>query len=560
MELQGFDQIEKIGESSRTEIWKARQVSLDRLVCIRRLKQEFTANRDDVQSFLAPAKAASKLKHPNLVQIFDVIERDGQCLVVMEYVSGMLVSHLLVNGPVPQKKALQVAKAVASALDHMRRSNLIHRNVKPSVIALDEINTAKIADIGLATVVDPQGHTLDKSAGLIQGTPNYMSPEQARGSEVLDFRSDMYSLGATLYHMVTGRSPFANMEPEAIIEGHLSGTVSNPRDLDPSISAGTAKIIQRLMMKKPLDRYASWGEAIRDMERVAAGRFLLTGAPDGQRPSTVADPAPTGNAEEAARMAREAAPFSLLLRIAMWLVLAVWLVVLFAYRLGLPMHAIVTGPAPLVPPEPTRPANAVVSPTEAPKTTAGTDGASARSDAEARQIVSLRQEAAELLAARQFGRADARIKAELLQDGTGSYRAQVEDLRRIVHAVADTDRTVAEGFLSKVGRDVTVRVGGREENLLLQAMAGDTVTGTRITGGPPASSNTVTFKLSSLDPIERSRWVGAASTPERAAMKCILYMNGGDYESASAFAANCGPLSDALKTLADQKRAATTQP
>jgi hypothetical protein len=91
-------------------------------------------------------------------------------------------------------------------------------------------------------------------------------------------------------------------------------------------------------------------------------------------------------------------------------------------------------------------------------------------------------------------------------------------------------------------------------------MAGDKASGIRITGGPPASSNTVTFRISGLDPIERSRWIGAASTPARSAMKCILYLDGGDYESASAFAANCGPLSDALKTLADQKRAATTQP
>jgi len=559
MQLQGFDQIQKIGESSRTDIWKARQISLDRLVCIRRLRPEFASNPDEVQSFIAPAKAASKLKHSNLVQIYDVIERDGEYLIVMEYVSGMLISHLLVNGPVPQKKALMVASAVAAALDHMRRSNLIHRNIKPAVIALDPVNTAKIADIGLATVVDPQGHTLGKSDGIVQGTPNYMSPEQARASEVLDFRSDMYSLGATLYHMVTGRAPFANTPPEAIIEGHLSGTVPNPRDLDASISAGTAKIIQRLMMKNPLDRYDSWTDAIRDMDKVAAGGFLLS-TPDTARQSTVADPAPAVNAAAVERAARTAEPFPLLVRGVLWLFLLLWLVFLFAHRLGLPVQAVMFGSTPSTPVEPSPSPATAVTATVPPPTPVEPLGGATLSENETRTLMSLQQETAEMLATRQYGRIDARLKAEFQQARNDAYRERVRELGQIARAVADTDRVVAEEFLAKVGRDITVRLDNREENLILQAMSGDKVTGIRITGGAPATSNTVTFMIPHLDPIERSRWIGAASTPERATMKCLLYMGGGDYESAATFAANCGPLADALKAIAEKKRNPAAQP
>jgi hypothetical protein len=563
MDLSGFDQTEKIGESSRAEIWKARQISLDRLVCLRMLKSQYASNPDEVKSFVEPARAAAKLKHAGLVQIYDVVANDSRCYIVMEYAPGILLSNALVNGSIPQRRAMQVARTIAAALDYAwRTSRLVHRNIKPSVIALDDAHTAKISDISLATIVDPQGHPMGKDDDTIKGTPNYIAPELVHGSGVIDFRADMYSLGATLYHMVTGVIPFAGIDQVAVLDKQVNDTIPNPRDVVPTILSGTAKIIQRMMMKNPLDRYHTWAEAMRDMDKIASGGFLVVKPLDGApRPSTVADPfTPTDEkAERAAALQARAVP--LVIRMLLWLVLLFALTVLFFHRLGLPVDQALGHYAALV--VPTRPtpesavaprAGAAVPNVTVQQTPPAPNNAAALTPDEQALLRKTKENLAELLVERQTAKAAESLDWELRQAAVPLLRQELDALRSIVTAVAQLDRAVVQEFEAKVGKDVAVRLKNGVANIRLQAISGDTVCGAPVSEDGAVATNSVVFRISSVDPIERSRWLGAATTPDRSAMKFLLYMEGGDYESAAAFALNCGPLAEAFRAIVKRKQ------
>lgn len=564
MDLAGFDQTEKIGETSRAEIWRARQITLERIVCLRMLKKEFASNPAEVKAFVEPARAAAKLKHPNLVQIYDIVEKDGQCYVVMEYVSGMLLSNVLANGPIPQRRALQIAKAVASALNHAwRTERLVHRNIKPAAIALSDVNVAKIADVSLATVVDPQGNPMGRENDTIQGTPNYIAPELVRGSGAMDFRSDMYSLGATLYHMVTGVVPFAGVDQVAVLDKQVTDSIPYPREVNPAVSTGTAKIIQRMMMKNPMDRYQSWADAVRDMEKVAGGGFLITKGTDNiPRPSTVANPVSPVDEQAEREAALRDRPVPLVLRLLLWLVLLFGLAVLFLYRLGLPIgdvfaHYAGIGTAvtqkpparnaavmPAIPAGPTDNGRRQPQPPAVPQMTAD----------EQTMLDKAKEDLAALLVDRQVTKAAERLEWELGQSASPLVRRELEALKPIIRAAAEIDRAVIQEFESRIGKEVTVVLKNGTARLKLQAIAGDNVCGAPVSEDGAVSTNLVVFRTSSMDPSERSKWLGAAPTPERGAMKYLLHMESGDYGSAATFATRCGPFSQAFGAIAKRKQ------
>jgi serine/threonine-protein kinase len=565
MDLAGFDQTEKVGETSRAEIWKARQISLERTVCLRVLKATYASNPEEVRTFIEPARAAARLKHSNLVQIYDIVEKNGQCYVVMEYVAGMLLSNVLVNGPIPQRRALQVAKAVAGALNHAwRTSRLVHRNVKPAAIALSDVGVAKIVDVSLATIVDEQGYPAAKEQDTIQGTPNYIAPELVRGPGAFDFRSDMYSLGATLYHMVTGVVPFAGVDQVAVLDKQVDSTIANPRDVLPGISSGTAKIIQRMMMKNPMDRYQTWADAMRDMEKVAGGGFLVTKNTDNvPRPSTVADPLSQVDEQAEREAALRDRPVPLLVRALLWLVLVSGLAVLFLYRMGLPVGDIFAhyasaaggrqgaGETRTAPPAQTGPApdsGRLQPPAPAPVPQLTPDELAA--------IEKVREDLAALLVDRQPAKAHDRLEWELGQAASPLLRHELETLKPIIKASSEIDRNVIQEFESKIGKDVTVSLRNGTVRIRLQAIAGDNVCGALISEDGVVSTNLVVFRTTSMDPVERSKWLGAAPTPERGAMKYLLYMESGDYESAAAFASRCGPFAKAFGAIARRKQSA----
>ena len=288
MKIPGYDIIQKIGEGSVGIVWKGHQVSLDRIVAIKILRDELLSDPEEISDFIKEARSAAQLKHPNLVQVYDVANKDGKYYFVMEYIDGPTVTKLIdVKGVIPQKHALKIIRQVADALKSAWDQNrLIHRDIKPDNIVIDSDGTTKLADLGLAKQVSRKRPTGNTQANMIAGTPNYMSPEQASGRTNLDARSDMYSLGATLYHMLTGKMPFEDNNQEDTLSKQITDFLVNPRNINPGISIAAARLIAVLMMKSPSDRYADWDAVIDDIKKVQTGR-MLKGNSDNDGMSTI---------------------------------------------------------------------------------------------------------------------------------------------------------------------------------------------------------------------------------------------------------------------------------
>jgi len=271
-QIPGFHILGRIGKGAMATVWKARQLSLDRVVAIKILPRRLSENAEFVDRFYREGKAAAKLNDPNIVQAYDVGEAGGFHYFVMEYVDGHTVSDMLEkNEAYSEQEALDIVIQIARALAHAHKRGLIHRDVKPKNIMITKDGVAKLADMGLAREVADR--RLAKSeAGRAYGTPYYISPEQIRGEVDIDFRADIYSLGATLYHMITGEVPFNGPNPSAVMHKHLKESLTPPDHINPQISVGCAEIVEVMMAKKREDRYQSTEDLLEDLEAVRNGQ------------------------------------------------------------------------------------------------------------------------------------------------------------------------------------------------------------------------------------------------------------------------------------------------
>jgi len=269
--IPGYKILGKLGSGAMATVLKAKQLSLDRYVAIKILPPELSQNAEYVERFYKEGRAAAKLNHPNIVQAYDVGEAGGYHYFVMEYVEGHTLYDELAKGKVfSEAEALKIIIQIARALEHAHSKGLIHRDVKPKNIMITKNGVAKLADMGLARVAaDVQ--TAQAEAGRAFGTPYYISPEQIRGELDIDFRADIYSLGATLYHLVTGRVPFDAPTPVAVMQKHLKEPLIPPDHINTQLSAGLGEVVEVMMAKDRRDRYASTSDLILDLEAVAAG-------------------------------------------------------------------------------------------------------------------------------------------------------------------------------------------------------------------------------------------------------------------------------------------------
>jgi serine/threonine-protein kinase len=252
-------------------VFKARQLSLDRTVAIKVLPKKLGENPEFVQRFYKEGRAAARLNHNNIVQAIDVGEAGGYHYFVMEYIDGKTVfDDLAANKLYTEQEALDIIVQVARALDHATERGFVHRDVKPKNIMLTKGGVAKLADMGLARETGDMKAAMEE-AGRAYGTPYYISPEQIRGEMNIDFRADMYSLGATLYHMVTGKLPFEGTTPAAVMHKHLKEELVPPDHIVPTLSSGIGVVIERMMAKKRADRYSSMGDLLKDLEAIYRG-------------------------------------------------------------------------------------------------------------------------------------------------------------------------------------------------------------------------------------------------------------------------------------------------
>jgi serine/threonine protein kinase len=287
--LSGFEVIEKLGEGGMATVWKARQVSLDRTVAIKILSSRMASDPDDVERFQNEARSAARLKHPGIVQVYDANAENDVYYFVMEFVDGYTAGEWVRRkGRLSEEDALLVAGSVADALGYAwEREGIIHCDIKPDNIIIDDDGSVKVADLGLARTISTM-HTAEVS-DEIMGTPAYISPEQAQGAADLDCGVDIYSLGAMLYHLVTGTMMFEGDSDDVQLESHADpdAHVTDPGELNHELSPGLCWLIERMTAKDRSLREADW-EAVRaDIARVRKGH-LPHGAPLPEGASSVA--------------------------------------------------------------------------------------------------------------------------------------------------------------------------------------------------------------------------------------------------------------------------------
>jgi eukaryotic-like serine/threonine-protein kinase len=266
-QIPGYQVISKIGKGSMGVVYKAKQLSVDRIVAIKILLDTLAQNKEFIKRFEREAKIAARLSHNNIVNAIDAGEVDGHYFFVMEYVEGPTIKDYLdKHKTFNEKEALQIVLSVAEALKHAHTRGLIHRDVKPENIILTR-DAVKLADLGLARITDDEKWGLSE-AGMAIGTPYYISPEQVRGQTNIDIRADIYSLGATLYHMVTGRVPYGGDSPTEVMRKHVDPKVPivPPDHLNSNLSGGLGMVVETMMAKNREHRYQSPDDLILDLK------------------------------------------------------------------------------------------------------------------------------------------------------------------------------------------------------------------------------------------------------------------------------------------------------
>jgi serine/threonine protein kinase len=274
-QIPGYRILGKLGAGAMAIVYKAKQLSLNRTVAIKVLPKRFSENPEYVERFYKEGQAAAKLNHNNIVQAIDVGEAGGYHYFVMEYVEGKTIYDDLAAGKVfSEDKALEIIIQVAHALAHAHTKGLIHRDVKPKNIMINTAGVVKLADMGLArATTDIEAAQTEK--GKAYGTPYYIAPEQIRGEVDIDGRADIYGLGATFYHMVTGRVPFMADDPTDVMKKHLREQLIPPDHINTSLSAGVSEVIEVMMAKRKENRYDSAEELLTDLQAVKDGQIPM---------------------------------------------------------------------------------------------------------------------------------------------------------------------------------------------------------------------------------------------------------------------------------------------
>jgi serine/threonine protein kinase/putative methionine-R-sulfoxide reductase with GAF domain len=262
IELGDFVVEEKIGLGGMGVVYSGRQRSLDRPVALKVLRPRAANNENFVRRLSREARTAAQIIHNNIVQIYYVGREKKVFFIAMEYVDGKSVRELIYgdNG-ISESEAIDIILQASEGLKKAHAQNILHRDVKPSNLLLNKHGEVKVADFGLA--LDLHEVRIEGGEKRVEGSPHYMSPEALRGE--FSFASDIYSLGATCYHMVTSKPPFTGKLPAAVMAKHVTDYPRSPREMNPHLSKGLCQLIQKMMAKRPEDRFASIEEVIQEL-------------------------------------------------------------------------------------------------------------------------------------------------------------------------------------------------------------------------------------------------------------------------------------------------------
>ncbi|MGP4080281.1 Stk1 family PASTA domain-containing Ser/Thr kinase [Pseudalkalibacillus sp. R45] len=244
--------LEVIGDGGMAVVYKAEDLILDRIVAVKVLRSEYSTDEDFIRRFRREAESATSLNHPNVVNILDVGEEEQIYFIVMEYVQGKTLKQIIRElGPLSPERSVEIMKQISSAIAHAHEHHIVHRDIKPHNILIDEDGNAKVTDFGIALAATSATITHTNS---VLGSVHYFSPEQARGG-IANNKSDIYSMGVVLYEMVTGRLPFSGESAVSVALKHLQEQFPEPKFINPDIPQSVENIILKAMAKDPNERF-----------------------------------------------------------------------------------------------------------------------------------------------------------------------------------------------------------------------------------------------------------------------------------------------------------------
>ena len=278
-QIGGYKLIRRIGEGGMGEVYLAEQLTMHRTVALKILHSKWADDEEFRKRFLLEARAAGKLSNVNLIQVYDVGKYQGKYYFSMEYIDGVTVEDLIRHeGTLTVEKALDVTLQVTQALKYLATHNIVHRDIKPANMMMTKDGTVKLGDFGfIQSVFDAEL----MQEGTTIGTPDYISPEQARGERNLDVRSDIYSLGASVFHMLTGGTLFTG-SCSKVMRDHIDTTPPDVESLRKDIHKDLVRALKKMTAKSPIDRYQSPDELIQDLELIK----IDVASDEGQLPSS----------------------------------------------------------------------------------------------------------------------------------------------------------------------------------------------------------------------------------------------------------------------------------
>jgi serine/threonine-protein kinase len=300
--------LDRIGSGSMGRVYKAHHQMMDRLVALKIIAPHVISNERVIARFQREMRMVGRLDHPNVVRAFDADKINQVLYIVMEYVSGQSLGHLLKKGPIPPLEMIDYARQAAMGLAHAHEQGIVHRDVKPSNLLLNENRKIKVLDLGLGVLMEADSNSTFATAdGIAVGTVDYMSPEQACGKEV-DGRSDLFSLGCSMYHLISGRLPFPGESPIDRLGKRISGRPTPITEVRPDLPPGLAPVIDKLLAHKPADRYQTAQDVVEALEALTRPRKKPAPAapsPVAKRPiAPSAQPAPQAAALAPAKAAK----------------------------------------------------------------------------------------------------------------------------------------------------------------------------------------------------------------------------------------------------------------
>ncbi len=283
--------LDRIGSGSMGRVYKAQHLMMDRVVALKIIAPEIATNDRVVARFHREMKLVGRLDHPNVVRAFDADQINKVLYIVMEFVSGQSLSQRYRKGLIPPMDMVNYAAQAALGLGHAHDQGIVHRDIKPSNLLLTEDQRLKVLDLGLGVLMEADEQTSFATAdGIAVGTIDYMSPEQACGREV-DGRSDLFSLGCSMYHLMSGRLPFPGDSPIERLGKRISGRPEPLNEVMPDIPQALAQVMDKLLAQKPSDRFENAAEASEALQSLLRPKVKKVAAAPSPKPAPAIAPA-----------------------------------------------------------------------------------------------------------------------------------------------------------------------------------------------------------------------------------------------------------------------------